>query len=206
MDTFNAFNPEPEVEKGRWFTGPTFTTFLIGLAVGFAAHSFWVGTPSSEGDVLAEGDVTPNAEEQTAALGDAENNDSLLGGFLGDKKKEPTAVSAGENILVVSNQPAGEKVVVSMVSVGMNGWVAVHEGATDGTMGNVLGARRFDAGKYFGETVELLRGTVEDKTYFVVLHADNGDKEFDYKAEMPVKDTDGNFVSGTFIATAIVLE
>src|SRR3989344_915040 len=202
MDTFNAFNPEPEAEKGRWFTGVTFTTFLIGLVVGFAAHSFFVG---ADGDVAVDDENAPAETADEAALGDLAavgGSDEKKGIFnFGADKKEPVAPVSGENLLVVSNQPSGERVIISMVSVSVNGWVAVHEGREDGSLGNILGARRFDAGKYFGETVELLRGTVGGNTYFVVLHSDNGDKEFDYVSEMPVKDTAGNLISGTFIAT-----
>ncbi|MBI3075285.1 MAG: hypothetical protein HYY92_03710, partial [Parcubacteria group bacterium] len=106
----------------------------------------------------------------------------------------------------VSNQPAGDKVIVSMVSVSVNGWVTVRETNADGALGNILGARRFDAGKYFGETIELLRGTSEDNVYAVVLHADDGDREFDYAKETPMKDKNGNLVSGTFTATGLLTE
>lgn len=213
MDTFNAFNPEPEVEKSRWLTGPAFTMLLVGFVAGFAVNSFVGRAP--DGGVLTD-DASLSLEE-TAALSGAVGADSTekkdaiplfgFGGKKEEKEKIAAPVAEGENILVVSNQPSGERVIISMVSIGANGWVAVHESYADGSLGSILGARRFNAGKYFGETIELLRGTVEDGTYVVVLHADDdGDSEFDYVREVPMKDKAGNLISGTFIATPLVLE
>lgn len=206
MDTFNAFNPEPEVEKSRWFTGPTFTTFLIGLIIGFSVNSFFGGPLLSDDGAVVD-DV--DSSENTAALGDvlaASDADKAGAPLSGENTAVLSVVASGENILVVSNQPAGDKVIVSMVSVAANGWVTVRETDANGALGNILGARRFNAGKYFGETVELLRGTIEDKVYAAVLHADDGDREFDYAREVAVKDKNGNLVSGTFTATGLLAE
>ncbi|MBI1999011.1 MAG: hypothetical protein HYS73_01590, partial [Parcubacteria group bacterium] len=57
-----------------------------------------------------------------------------------------------------------------------------------------------------GETIDLLRGTTEDGVYAIVLHSDDGDGEFDYTHEVPVKDKKGNLVSGTFTATGLLTE
>ena len=211
MDTFNTFNPEPEaLEKSRWFTGPTFAMFLIGVAAGVSLNSFVGGAPfgdevvesESSEEVLAEtteGEVAGKVtEDVTKSLG------AVLFGGKDTKKSAP--VVEGENLLVVSNQPAGTIVVTSMVSLGASGWVAVHENNADGSFGKILGARRFNAGKYFGESIELLRATVEDNSYYVVLHADDGDTMFDFSTETPVKDKGGSFVSGTFIATENMAE
>lgn len=207
MDTFNAFNPEPEVEKGRWFTGPTFTTFLIGLIIGFSVNSFFGGSLLSDDGDGADVAATSEADN-TAALGELAGD--ATGGadapLSGENSATPSVVATGENILVVSNQPSGNKVVVSMVSVGANGWVTVRETDASGILGNILGARRFNAGKYFGETIELLRGTKEGDVYAVVLQADDGDGEFEYTSEVPVKDKGGNLISGTFTATELLVE
>lgn len=209
MDTFNAFNPEPEVEKSRWFTGPAFTMLLVGFVAGFAVNSFFGVIPDD--GVLAD-DASLTLPE-TAALPGADTGTltekketSPLFGFGGKKNDTSAPIAEGENLLVVSNQPAGERVVVSMVSLAMNGWVAVHESYADGSLGNILGARRFDAGKYFGETIELLRNTMEDGAYMLVLRSDDGVAGFDHTREMLVKDKAGNLISGTFIATPLLLE
>lgn len=207
MDTFNAFNPEPEVEKGRWFTGPTFTTFLIGLIIGFSVNSFFGSSLLSDNGDGA--DVAASSEaDNTAALGELAGDTTSDAGtpLSGEDNVALSVVATGENILVVSNQPAGNKVVISMVSVGANGWVTVRETGADGALGNILGARRFNAGKYFGETVELLRDTKEGRVYATVLHADDGDGEFEYASEVPVKDKEGNLISGTFTATELSAE
>lgn len=207
MDTFNAFNPEPEVEKSRWFTGPTFTTFLIGIIIGFSVNSFFGGSLFSDDSIGAD-DAPLSQTENTASLGELTGDVAETDGAgLSDGKKSPVAsIVDGENIFVVSNQPAGERVIISMVSLSSDGWVAVRETDASGALGNILGARRFKSGKYFGEAVELLRGTTEDGVYAVVLHADNGDSEFDYASEVPAKDKKGNLISSTFTATGLVAE
>ena len=205
MDTFNAFNPEPEVEKGRWFTGPTFTTFLIGLIIGFSVNSFFGGSLLSDTSEVAD-DAVVSETDATAALGELAGDTASEAPLSGSAGSVSSTVATGENILVVSNQPAGDKVIVSMVSVGANGWVTVRETDGSGILGNILGARRFNAGKYFGETIELLRGTKEGQVYAVVLHADDGDGEFEYTREVPVKDKGGNLISGTFTATELLVE
>ena len=89
-----------------------------------------------------------------------------------------------------------------MVSLSLSGWVALHEETADGAMGNILGARRFAHGKYFGSAIELLRVTDGEKTYYAVLHSDNGDNIFDFETETPAKDESGALIFARFLTTS----
>lgn len=114
----------------------------------------------------------------------------------------PMSVSTGNadtNSVSVSNQSAGSMVALGNVSMTQNGWVVVHEADASGNPGWILGAQRFDAGTYTSGQVELLRGTVSSKTYFVMIHNDNGDKMFDFHTDTPVT-TDGTAVMTSFVA------
>jgi hypothetical protein len=99
-----------------------------------------------------------------------------LGENTDDKhEEEPTSTSA---LLSISDQPAGETVTVSSVSVPAPGvWVAIQEEGNDGALLGVLGAARVR----FQSTdvvVSLLRATEAGKKYVAVLYRDDGDDLF----------------------------
>ena len=104
------------------------------------------------------------------------------------------------NTIAVNDQPAGLKVDISSVTLSNSGWAVVHE-SVGGKPGNILGAQRFDAGTYDG-SIELLRNTEEGSMYYVMLHKDDGDKEFDHKNDLPIL-SDGKPVMTTFYAIRI---
>jgi len=157
--------------------------FIIGLIVGFGIAQLFTGDFKGGDEDIQEVSVEEITDEE------AGEEDALA------------LISQGENTIVVSDQPSGMSVVTSMISLEQSGWVAVHE-SLDGEPGVILGARRFPEGKYFGETVELLRATDAEMTYLVVLHADDGDNEFDFKKEVAVRDILGNLVGEEFFATS----
>ena len=99
--------------------------------------------------------------------------------------------------VVVTDQSAGNMVAIGAVDMPVNGWVVVHEDRA-GVPGNILGAQRFDAGSYVGGQVELMRGTVSGGRYYVMIHADDGDKQFDHKLDMPL--VSGGVTMTTFVA------
>lgn len=112
--------------------------------------------------------------------------------------KETTVSVPGTNAVAVDDQPSGDLVNVTMVTLSKAGWVAIHED-TGGVPGNVLGAHRYEPGIYLGE-VTLLRPTISGKTYYAVLHLDDGDKQFDSKKDLPITGNDGKVVSDSFVA------
>ncbi len=115
----------------------------------------------------------------------------------------PASVAKDRNVLVASTQNAGDSVVMSMVAIAQDGWIAVHDVLPDGSHGAILGARRFAAGTYFGERVELLRATRPGSTYAAVLHADDGDALFDFTIEEPVRDEFSSRIAEVFLATPL---
>lgn len=114
-------------------------------------------------------------------------------------------VLVGGNAIAVNDQPPGATVAVSFVTLGQSGWVAIHE-EMDSKPGRIIGARRFDAGANQSGAVELLRPTEEGKVYFAMLHADDGDRQFDHQKDLPLTDPQGNVLHMRFIASAAPAE
>lgn len=109
-------------------------------------------------------------------------------------------VLAGGNAVAVNDQPPGLTVSLGMVAITRDGWVVIHA-AEDGAPGRILGARRFDAGSVETGSVELLRPTEEGRVYFAMLHADNGDRQFDHTKDLPLTDAGGNVILMRFVAS-----
>lgn len=99
-------------------------------------------------------------------------------------------VGTGDESVHVADQPAGTEVKVSSLSLSETGWVGVRDGD-----GRVLGASRFDAGKFENVTVSLLRATVAGDSYQVLLYVDDGDREFDLHKDILISGPSG--VAGT---------
>lgn len=114
--------------------------------------------------------------------------------------KETTGVVLpGTNTLDVADQTSGMLVTISTVTLNEQGWVAIHEDS-DGNPGRILGAALVFAGERNNVPVELLRATEAGKTYYAMLHADDGDKSFDIGKDLPIKDSSGNVVMVKFTA------
>lgn len=170
--------------------------FVFGFIVGFGMYWLLI-------DQGLINKVFVREDIRSVVMGEEIEVIEIEADIVSEVKEVPT-VAFGENVLVASNQPAGDVMIMSMVSLETNGWVAIYEARGDGEPGNILGAARFDAGRYFAQKIELLRGTEEGSTYFAILHADDGDSEFDYKRETPLQDLLGNLTLAQFIATAPV--
>jgi hypothetical protein len=114
-------------------------------------------------------------------------------------------MTTGENKIVVTDQSAGSVVTVTLVTLTERGWVVVYED-NNGALGNILGAKRLEAGTNLAP-VTLLRNTVPSMKYYVVLHSDNGNGTFDYisskrTADLPLADENGMPIMATFSTTA----
>lgn len=104
---------------------------------------------------------------------------------LPGRDRVPKNTRAG---LVVPDQQAGSAVSVSGFSFESPQWVVIYDDK-DGKPWWILGAKRFLPGDVSG-TVTLLRPTVAGKTYYAVVHGDDGDLTFDkYKDPAPSPDT-----------------
>jgi len=120
-----------------------------------------------------------------------------------DKQNEQASVSnplvlAGENAVAVDTQPPAQSVRVSLVVLGKDGWVAIHENDSGQARKTAFGAQWLPSGTHRDTTVELLRPTVEGKSYFAVIHDDNGDKKYSSNDDIPRKDSLGNAIMMEF--------
>lgn len=149
---------------------------LIGFLIGVLITAGWYqGNDEMDGTSATS---TQAQQDDGDVAGDAtDNNDN----DIADRSVQDTdtAGQSGSNSVSVSNQVAGEEVTVASVVTDTVTWVAVREGE-DGGMGNILGARRVEAGAHQDVTVRLLRATTPGQEYFVTLYADNGDLEFSH--------------------------
>ncbi|MBI4118233.1 MAG: hypothetical protein HY455_01690 [Parcubacteria group bacterium] len=189
----------------RTSKGALFISFIVGIVVGVGGY--WsVDEKGFLGDFLAQREEVGEGVETSQENGGGDTVGDIL---KNARQAEQTAglvqpaVVSENNALVVTNQSAGNTVLVSLVSLEQSGWVAVHEQTPEGNLGNILGARRFDAGKQFGQSIALLRGTEAGKVYQVVLHADDADNVFDFRLELPVTTAGGEGIAAVFTATAV---
>ncbi len=98
--------------------------------------------------------------------------------------------------LSVSTQKAGSSAVIDQVTLTKPGFVVVHEDNAG------------KPGKIIGQTFLLTPGIKQDvvvkvtlqagKTYYAMLHLDDGDKKFSAAADTPAKDAAGNPVMVKF--------
>lgn len=109
------------------------------------------------------------------------------------------SAAASANIVTVSNQPAGRAVMVDKAVLSSLGWVAVRDWKNN-AWGNILGAVRREAGTHEKVVVDLLRATVPDSSYVVVLYRDDGDKKFDSKKDTVLTDAAGKPLTFSFKA------
>lgn len=148
-------------------------------------------------EVLKDSIQKENKEEETSSSGTSTNTGGNIGGT--NTSTSPTSVEVpGTNAVVANDQPAGNKVEVTLVTLSKSGWVVIHED-NNGKPGSVLGARRYDSGIHLGE-VELLRGTQKGMTYYAMLHLDDGDKQFDLAKDLPILGEGGVVLMDSFKA------
>ena len=159
-----------------------------------AVASFFIGFGAAS---LFEGSG-PVVEKKTAEK--AEIADITLPPlpFDASSNNEATA-NTHTNALVVENQRAGVSLSVHKVELPEPQWIVVRDMNDDGSWGTILGAGWFAAGTHENVSMSLLRALIGGEQYAAVLYADtNGDKKFDHKIDMPLKDSTGNFVSVSF--------
>ncbi|MDP3727178.1 MAG: hypothetical protein Q8R35_00905 [bacterium] len=152
---------------------------IVGLAGGF-----WLGRGATMPDLARWDAGTPTPAATPPAQG---------------------SVLVGANGIAVSDQAPGLSVAISMVALSRDGWVVIHE-SEEGKPGRILGAKRFDVGTGMTGNVELLRPTAEGQVYFAMLHADDGDRQFDHAKDLPLQDPAGNIVLMRFVTAATVVE
>lgn len=158
--------------------------FIVAIAsffIGFGAASFFGGGTDTTVDESGQG---------------SKIQDITLPPLPFDKE---TAGKEGQPSLVVENQRSGSSVVVRKAEFPEARWIVVQDAGNKGTAGNILGAGWFPAGTHENVLVPLLRVMTGGEQYAAVLYADmNGDKKFDHKTDIPVKNAAGDLVSISF--------
>jgi hypothetical protein len=119
---------------------------------------------------------------------------------------DDTTLVAGKdtNRVVVTDQFPGNIVYLSSVQLTKPGFVVIHKDKA-GTPGDIIGYQYFDAGINPGK-ITLTGATVEGMLYYAMIHTDDGDKKFDEKLDLPLKDAAGNIIMKTFRATSSATE
>lgn len=103
--------------------------------------------------------------------------------------------------IIVATQIPGDVILVQKLTMNQDGWIAVHDDQ-NGQPGRILGANYLPAGSYQNQMVSLLRGITDGGSYFAIIHDDNGDKIFDYKTDLPRKNTAGQIQLANFKVVA----
>ncbi len=85
--------------------------------------------------------------------------------------------------LSVNDQPAGNIVHISGLSLTENHWIAVYDDK-DGHPGWIMGAARAHVGDTTAE-IELMRGNVSGGTYYAAILNDDGDDVFNRLTDLP---------------------
>ena len=111
-----------------------------------------------------------------------------------------TTTNASTITAVVNDQPAGRGALIANITLPRAAWITVRDILPSGDLGNILGATRRDAGSYTNLVVNLLRGTVPNTSYAVVLYEDNG-QTFNPKTLVLIPGADGKPATTDFKAT-----
>ncbi len=179
---------------------------ILGILVGFGGGRLLqnraVGGPVTKSDVSASeaaatqstpSDVSPTAP---AVKETTVSTDSPVTATVETAPVVKQAEASADSVSV-GDQKAGTMVLAS-ATLTKTGWVVVHEDR-DGMPGNVLGARRMEMGTGSIE-IMLLRATSPENKYYVMLHDDDGDRQFDLHKDMPLKNSAGNAIMASFVA------
>ncbi len=188
---------------------------VIGFGLGFGGCFIWLSGKDAR---LAKsiGSIGENATNTEAALKGAmqEKVDSLkeqirikeqeINTGVTATLETPSSASVASVISATAsisthNQKAGNKAYVDNVTFSSPGWLVAYE-YTGGKLGRILGAYYRGVGTYSNLDVDLVKNTVAGSTYAVVVSSDDGDKNYDYRKDVPVVDSSGKTILATFTA------
>lgn len=183
-------------ERMKNISNSTIWAAVIGLVVGLVlgwliGHNTFTSTTVVQEDTEATDDL--GSFDDISDEGDRSSSSNAL-----TTNSSPSAES--DSVVMVVDQGAGGVVSVASVETDASVWVVVREDK-NGVLGNILGATRIDAGNSNNVVVNLLRPTVAGQVYQVVLFADDGDKKFDHKIDVPLT-LDGTLIARSFKALA----
>jgi hypothetical protein len=108
------------------------------------------------------------------------------------------ATIQGNSGVIILEQTAGRSVKISQLAFEQAGWVAIRDDVNGAPGPRILGAQLFAKGATSGQ-VSLLRATEPGKSYYALLHVDDGNtKAFDSKMDKPLLDASGKQVMVRF--------
>lgn len=131
--------------------------------------------------------ITPQSQTTTPAVSD----------------KEATVVEGG-NALNVDSQEGGETVLIDLAVLEEAGFVVIHVATKDMKPGEVVGHSDLLAkDQHKDVVVEIEPEATKGKTYFAMLHKDDGDGDYGDEDEAnTLKDDQGNVVQMKFTITS----
>lgn len=159
----------------------------VATVIGVLAAAIIVGSVGAWAISAMKGSDTTVATGTTTTK--TTNNSGVLTATGSPTNTETITSGAQTSLNVASEQRAGLQVMVTDAAASTPTWVVVYEN-NNGTPGNALGAGLFFPGNQSG-AIELLRGTIAGRTYFVGQSIDNGDKAFSLQTDRPVVDQSG---------------
>jgi hypothetical protein len=116
------------------------------------------------------------------------------------KVSEVASSTVSETRVTAEDQIFGPQATVAAVRFETRaGWVAIHEDR-EGKPGNILGAAWLPVGEHLATKVDLLRPMEAGKTYYAMLHDDDGDKQFNYKNDLSLPSATGEPIMMAFRA------
>lgn len=160
---------------------------IIGVLIGTTAVMVWKldSTPQKESaDAVAHSteSATNNTEEKTGEAIRATTTGAVLS--QASAWPLPPEIPANTRVgLSVLDQPAGNTVDVSGLSITGKKWIGVYDDRS-GAPGWIMGAVRVHEGDTLAR-VELLRGTTQAGTYYAVILNDDGDETFNRLSDLP---------------------
>jgi len=118
--------------------------------------------------------------------------------ILNPEPPDPTLKAGQEDYVRVLNQKAGIEVMMDYVLIHKRGFVVLHED-DNGQPGKIVAASNLlNAGEMREAFVRTK--TEAGKTYWAMLHTDNGDGIFDAKTDLPIRDSKDAMVMARFKA------
>ena len=182
----------------KFVNATTVIVFIVAFLLGYGTSSRLVSRDkgleavtqetSQQGEYKAPQVASPTVSPVSSV---ADVSAAIGGGKMNESQEDAGGMVSADD------QAAGSTVSVS-VNASKPVWVVVHEDS-EGAPGSILGAQLFATGSHEG-VVDLLRGTEIGQEYYVMLHSDDGDRKFDYKKDLPVKDATGAVIMHGFMA------
>ncbi len=162
-------------------------SFTLGFALAFIVFSFYKGQKKEVEFEKTDKIVQEEVQGEKEAMKETEENldsavkesDSVLG-------EQPETIARNSDFIKISEQNAGDLVVVDYAKYPEDFWLVVHD-EINGRIMHALGARMKKAGEYKNINVPLLAPVKSGAKYWLVIYKDNGDGKFDFKNDFPAK-------------------